>query len=529
MQNLCYLAKRNDASSAISDLNKLIIHHNVSKFQPAVKSDNTLPYANHESVKEMQEAMRDVVRQQLIDDIRDSDMYAMMCDESTDVSNEKTLVVYVRYAKRGRAETKFFEVSEINGDECNAVELCETISRVLESRGVNLENMCCITTDGASVMTGVRGGLTTLLKRRDPHLLSIHCIAHRLALASGQAADKVQYLVKYQAMINTIFKYYNYSPKHQSRQRKFQEVYKMAEKKFKQTFHTRWLSFEGAVDAVIINYDALLTCLEMEVAEDNDRCQPDPADHHSGSHSAVPSGDDNNPWPHFLASLPDGYQNGFDFGDDGHNNFIKCSNKEIDASENIRSTFINHVIENLEARFTDNGIISNFAVLNPENLPQNSTDLATYGDQQIHDPGKHYGPSITNQQSPMTVSEKHLKCEWSLFKHHMDKNYRTITFSNMAETVLTSKTLVASYPNLCKIMKIAITLPLSTADCERGFSKYNLIKTKPRNRLTPDSVNTLMTITVDTPDLDHMKDFNFCKAFDLWASTKQGKINTFFK
>ncbi|WAR20431.1 hypothetical protein MAR_002269 [Mya arenaria] len=284
MQNLYYLAKWNDASSAISDLNKLIIHHNVSKFQPAVKSDNTLPYEHHESVKEMQEAMRDVVRQQLIDDIRDSGMYAMMCDESTDVSNEKTLVVYVRYAKRGRAETKFFEVSEINGDECNAAGLCETLSSVLESRGVNLENMCCITTDSASVLT-------------------------------------------------------------------------------------------------------------------DDMCQPDPADLHSGSHSAVPSGDDNNPWP-----LPDGYQNGFDFGDDGHKNFIKCSNKEIDA------------------------------MLNPENLPQNSTDLATYGDQQIHQLGKHYGPSNTNQQSPMTVSEKHLKCEWSLFKHHMDKNHRTMTFSNMAET-----------------------------------------------------------------------------------------------
>ncbi|WAQ97202.1 ZN862-like protein [Mya arenaria] len=383
-------------------------------------------------------------------------------------------------------------------------------------------------------MTGVHEGLTTLLKRRNPHLLSIHCIKYRLALASRQAADKVQYLVKYQAKINTIFKYYNYSPKHQSWLKKIQEVYEMAERKFKQTFHTRWLSFEGAVDAVIINYDALLTCLEMEVAEDSDPVAVGLLNFVSNykllatlymlrdvlsklcTLSLVFQMTDVNltqqtftleatlrslqemtttPGPYlkdFLASLPDGYQNGFDLGDDGNKNFIKCSNKEIDASEKIRSTYINHVIENLEARVTDTGIISNFAVLNPENLPQNATDLATYGDQQIHDLGKHYGPSNTNQQSPMTVmSEKHLKCEWSLFKHHMDKNHRTMTFSNMAETVLTSKTLGASYPNLCKIMKFAITLPLSTADCKRGFSKYNLIKTKSRNRLTPDSVNTL--------------------------------------
>ncbi|WAQ97150.1 hypothetical protein MAR_029840 [Mya arenaria] len=186
-----------------------------------------------------------------------------------------------------------------------------------------------------------------------------------------------------------------------SRLRKIQEVYEMAERKFKQTFHTRWLSFEGAVDAVIINYDALLTCLEMEMTDVNLTQQTFTLEATLRSLQEMTT----TPGPYlkdFLASLPDGYQNGFDFGDDGNKNFIKSSNKKIDTSEKIRSTYINHVIENLEARVTDTGIISNFAVLNPENLPQNATDLATYGDQQIHDLGKHYGPSNTNQQSPMT-------------------------------------------------------------------------------------------------------------------------------
>ncbi|WAR20635.1 hypothetical protein MAR_002473 [Mya arenaria] len=323
MQNLYDLAKWNDASSAISDLNKLIIHHNVSKFQPAVKSDNTLPYEHHESVKEMQEAMRDVVRQQLIDDIRDSGMYAMMCDEFTDVSNEKTLVVYVRYAKRGRAETKFFEVSEINGDECNAAGLCETL--VLESRGVNLENMCCITTDSASVLT-------------------------------------------------------------------------------------------GAVDAVIINYDALLMCLEMEVAEDSDPVAVGLLNFISNYK--------------FLAML-------YMLRDVLSKLCTLSLVFQMTCVNLTQQTFtLEATLRSLQEMTTTPGpyLTGTRMVLNPDNLPQNSTDLATYGDQQIHQLGKHYGPSNTNQQSPMTVSEKHLKCEWSLFKHHMDKNHRTMTFSNMAET-----------------------------------------------------------------------------------------------
>lgn len=142
----------------------------------------------------------------------------------------------------------FLKVTEISGDEFNAVSICGTILKIMESKGLSIDSMCCITTDGASV---------SLMKQ----LLSIHCIAHRLTLASGQAADKVKYLHKYQSMINNIFKYYHYPPKHQSKLKKIQSVFEIAERKFNQTFHTRRLSFDGAVELIIHNYDTLITRL----------------------------------------------------------------------------------------------------------------------------------------------------------------------------------------------------------------------------------------------------------------------------
>ncbi|KAH3878119.1 hypothetical protein DPMN_002003 [Dreissena polymorpha] len=44
----------------------------------------------------------------------------------------------------------------------------------------------------------------------------------------------------------------------------------MAERKFKQTFQTRWLSFEEAADALLQNYDALVTCMKMDSAKCGD-------------------------------------------------------------------------------------------------------------------------------------------------------------------------------------------------------------------------------------------------------------------
>ena len=120
----------------------------------------------------------------------------------------------------------------------------------------------------ASVMVGIRAGVTTLMKKKNPFMISTHCIAHRLALASGQAADSITYVKKYQQYINTIYKYYHYSPKHWSKLKEMQAILQCAETKFKQTFHTRWLSFEGAVEAILVNLDPLMAALISDSESD---------------------------------------------------------------------------------------------------------------------------------------------------------------------------------------------------------------------------------------------------------------------
>ena len=46
----------------------------------------------------------------------------------------------------------------------------------------------------ASVMLGVRGGVSKLLKDEVPFLVAHHCIAHRLALACGKSSNEITYL-----------------------------------------------------------------------------------------------------------------------------------------------------------------------------------------------------------------------------------------------------------------------------------------------------------------------------------------------
>ena len=83
-----------------------------------------------------------------------------------------------------------------------------------------------------------------------------------------QAADSIPYIKKYQQYINTIYKYYHYSPKHWSKLKEMQAILQHAEIKLKQTFNTRWLSFEGAVEAILANVDPLIAALISDSESD---------------------------------------------------------------------------------------------------------------------------------------------------------------------------------------------------------------------------------------------------------------------
>ena len=60
-------------------------------------------------------------------------------------------------------------------------------------------------------MTGCRTGVVVHLKQITPSAIGVHCAAYRLNLASSQAADKVQYVKKFQNILRQLFDYYDNS------------------------------------------------------------------------------------------------------------------------------------------------------------------------------------------------------------------------------------------------------------------------------------------------------------------------------
>ena len=65
-----------------------------------------------------------------------------------------------------------------------------------------------------------------------------------------------------------------------------------------------------------------------------------------------------------------------------------------------------------------------------------------------------------------------------------------------------------------------LTAPVSTVECERGFSRQNLIKTKTRNCLKTVTLENLMRISICKAG----NEFRYDLAFKKWVDVKQRRI-----
>ena len=54
------------------------------------------------------------------------------------------------------------------------------------------------------------------------------------------------------------------------------------------------------------------------------------------------------------------------------------------------------------------------------------------------------------------------------------------------------------FPNLSRIIKIALTIPLTSASAERSFSKLKIIKNRLRSTMTQDRLDSLMLMSVES-------------------------------
>ena len=113
-------------------------------------------------------------------------------------------------------------------------------------------------------MTSRHNGVAARLRSVVPHLIAVHCIAHRLNLATISATDNVPEISVYQNIIRDVHSYFSHSTARRAELQLWQSVYDDPIISIKDFSSVRWLSVYNCVKSMAQSYTSLLAFFAME-------------------------------------------------------------------------------------------------------------------------------------------------------------------------------------------------------------------------------------------------------------------------
>lgn len=153
--------------------------------QDIVTAPRNARYLHPEIQNELIDICGEQILKKTVDRVRESDWYAVLADETTDVSGKEQLSVCVRFYADGRICEDFLRFTSIH--DLSGKAIATEIEKTLIECGLDPNKLVGQGYDGASSMSGHFNGAQAELKKRYPTATYIHCAAHclNLTLAKG--------------------------------------------------------------------------------------------------------------------------------------------------------------------------------------------------------------------------------------------------------------------------------------------------------------------------------------------------------
>ncbi|VDI37058.1 Hypothetical predicted protein [Mytilus galloprovincialis] len=248
-----------------------------------------LKFFQHRSARSQTEIFRtlgDVMKEIMLENVRKSNAFGLMTDEVADISVKENLVTFIQYYSFKDEETKtnFLSCKDIleKHNAANAETITGLLLEELESDKLDVSKLTGFSSDGASVMVGKRTGVATRLREKNPCLINIHCVCHKLALSCADSNESISFIKNMEIILRQLWQLFENSPKKMAIYLKTQKelknitmgdkAQKVVSKRLKKACRTRWLSLESSVKAVFSEYEVILHTLSKLEKDDAAAC-----------------------------------------------------------------------------------------------------------------------------------------------------------------------------------------------------------------------------------------------------------------
>nr|XP_016509660.1 PREDICTED: zinc finger MYM-type protein 1-like [Nicotiana tabacum] len=391
----------------------------------------------------------------IMDDLN-GDFFALLVDESCDVSRKEQLAIIMRYVNRcGSVVEHFIRIVQVR----NTTALClkKAIVDYLAQHSLNLSYVRGQCYDGASNMQGDLRGLKTLIQQESKSAYSIHCFAHQLQLTLVAVSKKCLEVGELVLLVSNVLNIVGGSFKRmddlrESQAEKVQEALDMGELEtgrglnqelgLARAADTRWGSHYKSFKNFISMFGSIIDVLDTIVV-----------DARTLEERAKAKG--------YLST---------------------CQTFEV--------AFMLHLMRDVL------GITNelNTSLQKKEQDIANAILLVEVAKRWLQKLREEEWDSLIDKVSAFCVNfniNKILRMA-ELYPDDFDENI-TVTLKNQLETYIVdlSVTLVKTkkhlnYPFVFYLVKFALLLPVATATVERTFSAMKLIKSELRNRMNDE-------------------------------------------
>ncbi|CAI7905051.1 unnamed protein product [Closterium sp. NIES-54] len=440
-------------------------------------------------------------------------------DESTNRCSGKHMILYVTFIRDSKVATEFMTL--ITVDKGDAAKLVGLLVSHLQAVGIDLRRISGISTDGANVMMSSKSGLVTRLRLRIPHLVSSHCIAHstnlscmrfKEALAAKHAAENIPAFNVVDKVIRTVAEHLGRSGPWHQRCMDLQDVFTSTSLELQGIHAVRWLSRGDAV----LHFIAVLPGLIVMLKE----------------------------WDADLYALVTSYS--FHFLLFFIANVLEQLNilnrafqhKELDYASVYGQ--IRRTTSHIESRYVDcgddfgGGVSERLSPFLARHGPGGNREATLEGvdsdgrptrfkfklhEDEVEDfegPATHDGRRSSLSWSPGLATSREwqgpsysplMSIHWTEAKGSPDAfsgcrpwslwaNKNDRSFHAGLTAMLKTPEWRENYPNLVQLWVAVAVLPLSTVECERGFSRQNIIKSWQRGAMKDARLGDLMCMSL---------------------------------
>ena len=192
--------------------------HLLARYNPVIASKladlpGNAKYYSPQLQNEMIETLADMVRQKIIKEVQASGDFAIMVDETKDVRKLEQLFLVVRYFYKGEVKESILQFE--SAQNLDAASLSEQILSALDRFQLDYrEHLVGQGYDGAAVMSGKHSGVSTRITEKARFSYYIHCYAHRLNLVLVDVVKVVPEASQFFSLLERLYVFFSGSYVH---------------------------------------------------------------------------------------------------------------------------------------------------------------------------------------------------------------------------------------------------------------------------------------------------------------------------